>query len=689
MTTYFLDPWGGSDLNDGLSFSQRIQTFPQLMTLIAPGDVCRVIQTPDPIAIDTGVSWVYGQQYIDVDGSLTDIVSTGEDAWTSGNVDVSSNQETGIYKVGTSSTAININNTGLTGLLAYETISPGKDFSTFQQLSLRILTGTSNPAGDLALVLCSDTDGLVPVDTLPFPIDPTVGYWQAMTLDNAGNLGSSIQSIAIYAINAVAPQTLYITNIVACKTDNITHRTLVGKNLTTEPPLPVRSLIRQPASTITRVEFDTWQNSLPSTGPGYLGDTESADAYIRQAVYNFDTRSFTVSGTDTASIEISGGWNDTDMSTQPDDGETWFEDMNLGPLINSSSASYINFKRLSGTKLTNFALFDGQVAVTFDRCHGISSSSAGINSANAIKCQILNSSIYGSRSGAWIANAIYIVKAENCWFAGDDTQGINFDTIARGVVLKDINASGNGTISLPGPGLAIQGQLDAINCKFDFNTDMGVKLNSLSAVRFYNCQFNDNTNAPVSFVDTASIGYGVWDGRTYLFDNCVYTGSLPTIVGTSDFYGQQLRSIRDQGVDDALLIYTDGGVITSVADPEPGIQIEVKAGFLYLETFRDQYYPITIECPFRAIKAGSPVTITVQAKKSHADITARVRIRGGIYPGIDSDLVDSVSGVGSYETLTLGPFTLTEDRVIHVLYEAYTFGSTVDETATFKQMTIS
>jgi hypothetical protein len=107
------------------------------------------------------------------------------------------------------------------------------NLSGYQQVSFWFQANATLAAGVLSLRLCSDTAGATTVDTLLLPAYPCANVWQCMTINKGSALGSSINSVALYAESDPGTVTCYLDNIIACKAvgsaDSLTLDSLIGK----------------------------------------------------------------------------------------------------------------------------------------------------------------------------------------------------------------------------------------------------------------------------------------------------------------------------------------------------------------------------------------------------------------------------------------------------------------------------
>lgn len=231
-----------------------------------------------------------------------------------------------------------------TGKAAYYTLPSALDLSGYQQLSLHIhqYSGTKVLAGNYSLRLCSDTTGDTPVNTFTIPqpgqtSGTTSNPFMPITVDLATNLGSSIQSIALYVDSDQGAQNIRMCNIIACKAksadDSLTLSSLVGRNSTTVDD-------QKFWYTIEGIEGEgkiivvgpTGRSNYAKTSYYYaqygawFGDTGGTYTFYKRECFNTSvdnnaTGSSTVvqevrdSGSSGNKLTISGGWDPADSMT--------------------------------------------------------------------------------------------------------------------------------------------------------------------------------------------------------------------------------------------------------------------------------------------------------------------------------------------------------------------------------------
>lgn len=361
MATFYLDPVGGNDANDGTTFANRWQTYTSGATAarIAPGDTIRVIASPDPTDMGQNATWTNNGQTVVLTTAVTaDVYASG--TWTAATTNVTLTTSTN-RKIGTNCVSISPLAAFTTGKAAYRTISV-TDFSAYQQISFSInmLAGTMAADGDITLRLCSDTTGDVTVNTISVPRIRSSGTWQAYTVDLGGALGSSIQSVALYVAVDNGAQTFLLNNILACKAssavDGLTLNSRIGKNTGTDPWMGIYSI----SGTTVNMEFNQ-QGGQPNVGNkgGYYGTTATQTAYKREqlnlpsAIVGDNATNFfgTIqdSGSAGSPITFSGGWNRTDMSTQT--GDTYINGVNnRGQGFLLTGRTYINIDKINVTR---------------------------------------------------------------------------------------------------------------------------------------------------------------------------------------------------------------------------------------------------------------------------------------------------------------------------------------------------
>ncbi len=304
-----------------------------------------------------------------------------------------------------------------TGKVAYCELDSTLDLSGYQQISLRfafdyVTSGQKNDSGIFSLRLCSDTQGDTVVNTIP--ISPCPGddfdlfFW--WTYDNGANLGSNINSVALYAdIETEHANTeIILENIIACKAksaaDSLHLGSLISKGTTnTSNYYAIDAIIdniivlKLNASATTSNYAVHSNNSVPNnlrhnettgTVTTYKVDPFTPDPAFYHSGEDYRPNIIQVSDD---SCTISGGWNSTDMSTQTTNAMSWHSQF---------STMYKSIDIYQTGSIINIGEVNGIV-----RHEAIESLGRNVN-ATISNCHFINQRFFNiSRQG---------VKVENC-----------------------------------------------------------------------------------------------------------------------------------------------------------------------------------------------------------------------------------------------------------------------------------
>lgn len=404
MATYHIDFVNGNDSNDGSDWANAWATITSGATSarIAAGDTIKIAKTPDEVSAGVNATFTDESATLTLASAVTKKI---EDATTSGNWTASTNitiNTVSNRKMG--STAITILPAAgfTTGKVAYAAIDGGgtHDFSGYQRICFwfRTTGSTAIAANTYKVCLCSDTTGDTIVDQVNIPATAPTTAWHKFSIDTGGALGSSIQSVAIYANTDPGTLQISFNNIFAANAVNL--NTAIGKSG------DVHYWIRNIDG--TAIEIDSNQTSS-TIGQGYSGTSETvALYYIQTYEYTSNTGWQTVqkAGTPTQPILFIGGWN---TSTNLRDGYTFFSNVatGVGTTINNTQSyvqiSYI--KSAGGTLVLN-----GFKSV-LDNCYvmqAASFSTTGGTLQTLSNCVVMNCSSGGNIGGD--------IRVENCVF---------------------------------------------------------------------------------------------------------------------------------------------------------------------------------------------------------------------------------------------------------------------------------
>ena len=599
-------------------------------------------------------------------GGLTD-----KPAWTP-TTNVTTSQNTGIYKEGYTSAQINIAAGFTTGKAAYYTLPATLNLSGYQQVSfwVRQTSGSlAGPAGSVYIALCSDTLGDTVVNTVNLPIIGALNQWVPFTVDVGSALGSSIQSIAFYVAVDNGAQTFLIDNIIACKApnqaDSLSLTSLISKSDGTgnEAWYAIQSINYDAVMLANLNRYSA--NS--TTIRGYLGATETVATYKRETIKLTQVNSSTAnsatindSGTSGNLITFSGGWNRTDMSTQT--GHTWYDGQNgLGRVYYSSGYSYTALERLCGVRF--WAV--GQATNTSVGCRYINMYATandygtfytGINHyADLIWTNNNLSNFYISNGFGIVANTvktcanaaescIVMVSASSCTVNNIESTLGNTEstsTFAASVYFGSTNfCTLNNVVSNGAAGYAV------VNGS-GFNTVI-------------NGGSSSNSGFGGIFTDNGSV--------VYLND---FTINDPTEVNANLVGSVGVYSNRHDNTDNNSWIFFSYGTVnqqTSVVDSPATTAWRMRP----TNANASAQLPIRLKLGTVVCAASSLVTVTARMRRDNTNLTMRLVCPGGQISGVASDVTsDMTAAANTWQTVTI-TFTPTKAGAVDIY--AYAFG---------------
>jgi len=637
MATFYLDYEGGSDAADGTTFANRWKTITSGATAarIAPGDTIRIMASPDQTSLGQSATWTNLSKTVALTTAVTANVDDGEAAWTA-SASVTSTADTTFFKENTKSAKHVIAAGFVTGLAAYKAFS-ATDYSAKKQISFWIRNSVAVPASSLSIKLCSDNAGVTSVNTIAIPAIPSINQWVPITVDTAGALGASIQSVALYVDSDFGAVDIYLDNIIACKdstaADSLTLTSLIGKNTGTETWYGIQSING------TTVKLDNGVNALGSAGRGYYGTTESVTTWKRETIKTTMMSAATTnvqttqdSGTAGNLITYAGGWDRTAMTSQS--GETWFDGQNC-----------------------------------FGRGLAVNQTFVSINNLHLCRYQ---DGFFITNSHLWFDN----ISANNC-----EINGI-FSNNALGqlffVTIKSINNnSGNGA--------RFQGQGHFVTSIVQANNNLVAGLTMNQGDYSVGSALAANNQLQGIYSDTRSIGKAVirntvttgnsggilaLGGNFYLKDCSI---SESTEVSFNSTANARVTSINHDQTANNHLIFTDGGQINSTASVRhtaSGIAWQLSP----TSTNRSATYPLDTLVTAIAVAANALVTVNLWMRRTNTGITGKLICRGGQLAGVAADVVDTMTAAAdTWEQRTI-TFTPTEAGVIEI--EAWAYGGT-------------
>lgn len=596
-------------------------------------------------------------------------------AWTSASADVTWNQNITQFKEGYSAGELNIGAGFTTGKAAYYTLPSTLDLSGYQQVSfwVRQAVGTVAPSGSLYLALCSDTTGDTVVNQINVPTVGAISTWNPVTVNLGTNLGSSIQSIALYVVTDRGAETYVFDNIVACKTtssaDSLNLTSLISKS---------NGSGNEAWYAIQSINFDAIMlaniNSSASTATvqrGYMGTTETVTTYKRETIKTAPASSSTTavnimteSGTSAALMTYSGGWNRTDMSTQT--GETWYDGQN-GNGYGFVGDSFVNFVRTDklnavryteGWRIVPASSYGGQIgSARFTAC-GTGIATSGTTGNNFDTLWVNNNNLGMSLLGSFGTVVDTVVNASN-----NITNGISLnEKLGNFKVISQAHNNGQNGILLGSAAIK------------------GVTIGSLTANS--NGQFGANIGTIAGVVigggsttGNLSAGFSMTSGSLFLSNFTVnevteFSGYLTF----GNFCGPSVYASRLDNVDGNSWVFAYNGTVnqqTAVVD-SPATTAWKLSPTQSITSIANT--PVKLKLGTVVCAAGSLVTVTARMRRDNTGLTMRLVCPAGQISGNTTDIfTDMTAAANTWETVTI---TFTPTNAGGVDIWAYAFGGT-------------
>lgn len=642
MATFYLDPVGGNDANDGTTFANRWKTLTSGATAarIAPGDTIRIIASPDPYS-PASATWTDNSGTVTWAAAKNLVIDDCETNWTAA-ANVTCVLDTVRHKQGSNGQRVTPATAFTTGKLAYRTLPSTLDLSTYEQVSLWFRYGALTSAGQIQLKLCSDTTGDTPVNTLSLPAG-TNSSWRTAILDNAAALGSSIASIALYATADPGTTAMYVDNIVACKaassSDCVTHEHVIGKNTVGEPEW--YSILSIAADSVVIgggniVEVGNTNNSpLP-----YRGTTESVATYLLLGMPAWSSSQNVIqdSGDSGSLITFSGGWNRTDMSTQT--GVSYFNGSHFqANALSHLAKSFLKIEKVGGLNLTDGVILDNgglNLDVQVEQAVGCANGPLPPLGIPGRFLKLTVGYVQGmtggiSTDGQYVGTSEYRITRIHGTCGSTSSVALSAFPNARYFIDRIDNNSGYGL------GTSSIGQMQS--------------------AEIVGCTFSNNVSG-----DVLANGNGIL--KTY--------GCIGTPVLSSGSRSSRVLATRDQGVSTAHKIYARYFTVATATDRvHTGTSKSWKVSpFDTNECTSDT--PAQFQLAEIAVNASSLVTIKCWVNRDNTGISAGIRILADALPGVGTSDIETLmtAAVDTWEEITL-TFTPTVAGVVEVLGVAW------------------
>jgi len=664
MTTFYLDPVNGNDANDGSTWALAWKTITSGATAarIAPGDKIKVAKSPDPTSIGNA-TWNNLSKTVTLAAALTANVELCDAAWTpSANVTASTN--TSNYKTGTCSSSFAVAAAFTSGKIAYKALGSMVDYSVYQQLSFWFLASTVVAANALKLCLCSDTTGDTIVDEFIIPVTDSTAYKYCFTINKGSALGSSIQSVALYAITDPGTVTILLDNIIACKAsssaDALSLTSLISKNPAAsggdEGWYPIQSING------TTVLLDNGPAINANAGRGYYGTTETAATYKREC-FRVLSAACTIqdSGSSGSLIEFQGGY---DPATGNQDGETYFDvGSGRGNGLDFTNRNYVLSNKINMVRaMRGICLYNASYCeVTAHSMCGDDSAGIYIYGASFCKVDVKNANnntgtgvSYGGSNN--ICNELTIGNVNN-----NTTSGISAAAAyVNKITVENVCNNGSSNVSINAN--AIRNTFKITNDKY--SGSYGFSFDSPPAL--------DNIIIGTTTASNASGAVSASSPGTQYFKGCTFGETSKVLNQTAWMNGRICLSAHD-GSTDNNAVYTDGGIISSqssVRHTASGIAWQLSP----TSTNRRDSYPLFMSLAKIAVASSSQVNVSCWFRRNNTGITGKLVCRGGQIAGVSSDVSASMTAAAdTWEQLTIA-FTPMAAGVVEI--EAWAYGGT-------------
>ena len=647
-------------------------------------------------------------------------------------------QRDGQYIEHSSSDEIVVSSSFGTGKAAY--FATGTlDLSGYQQISFMVSQPSgSKPApstpilptstGNYSLRLCSDTQGDTTVHTINFNVYS--GYaklFRPITVDLGTNLNSSIQSIALYIDTDEGAQTIRLNNIIACKAsssaDSLTLSSLIGLNTTADPiwyaiqsingtRVLLHTSAPETSYAYTPLQDDSLNCALywSSSGTKSIYKRETIKTQLMSSSSSRLTDHDNVQGTSSNKITISGGWNQTDMSTQT--GMTFMDGTNnYGYAIygDSDDTTYqkLGFVRYyyGGHGTEGGEIWDD---VTWVYCYHTQIKGyqmTGLN--NLIFCQCYNTLI-GQNSSEYNINKL--------WYVGCRSHGNNG---LQGNIIGELNIIGCGqgvsSWNLPwGTITTFNLEYNTTNMSFsadkdttitNFNIKGNGKSNSGHNIYLYSnviisdlndttdqYYFDSSTNPLTSLIhikenSTVQINDGTLKRQPYIYEfgtlklnsvNFDFSGT--EIQGNNTIFTGETAIAYSRNHDDVsgaykTFIWNESNSLASTLVPESTIR-NTASGVSWkwerLQTnLHDASTPYVLNLGKVAVGASTQCTFKLHVRRSHTVGFAKLKVPKNTLLGISSDVTAVPSGdADTWEEIELN-FTPSAEGFVDVQVEFY------------------
>lgn len=346
----------------------------------------RLAKTANPTSIGNA-TWTNGSGTVTLATAQTATIDNCETAWTAANSSTVTAVTTTPVKQGTNRLQITMPASGITTATkyAYRTLPATLDLSAYQRISYWLQPGATNAIDadtEYKICLCSDTLGNTIVDEFYLKRNTITGTRNipyVITRNGGGNLGSSIQSIALYT-NTTTPTAsgvLRFDNIIATKTDGLNLTSLISKcNSATydhsqDPWFPIDYI--DGTDVQLSVTLSSGWSGAPNSYYKYFTEGTSPQTVTTYCVNpldynNYDYTAFQlatcmlITTSEYGEASLVGGYNTTSGNI---DGMTWLSGAHNGATIVNEQTSTSSSNTYGGLTVKNFGVVDYNYIANF------------------------------------------------------------------------------------------------------------------------------------------------------------------------------------------------------------------------------------------------------------------------------------------------------------------------------------
>lgn len=715
-STVTLSQAGTTSASTTLVFSSAIKSFAGVGAKLTGSSSLRIKKSPDPVSLEQTSQWdllsrtitlptqlnyninncddfwaaggtVSGEYYSQVSYTATATTSATVNKWSvvkdTGSVAEGSNSISLVWRTSSAGGAFTSATNGTYTVFYYDLGESPIDLSSYQQISMwarndfGTASGTAG-SGTVKLCLCSDRQGTVVEQSFTIPNRA----WAPIVFDNAAGLTSQLRSISIRIENRTGPVTpgnnvypmIRMDNIIACKArgtrDELTHQTLIGKNVSGEHWWAIRNIS---GSTI---HLDGGVGiGLPSVVRGYYnmsGTSEPATVYKREpfAVLNYPgnpsgvvvpmsmgTGTVSAAGTPDSPTTYSGGWSTDDMSEQS--GYSFFCN-NLDASSITASGAYSLFEKMGIYRSNNGSANQGFLLVGADSTRLVDIYSGCANRGVVTAPGVRNTHLLRVMSNGPYVDHLYLralgfgTKVNKCSFVGSETgTGIFHETLST-------YANGGGT------GRESHDRLLVTNS--DLSNNLG------AGVYFAHSPQNGSTISKTRILDIPNNGYAAVRACRGLVKirDCLVPSANPVEFRTNS--GTKVQVHNFNGVPGDHRTYLDG---IALFRSELGADRRTSTGLGWSlrplsDTLASSQVPVRAPIAQVFVEEGKTVTASVYMKRDSVNLTAALSVRAGQLAGMLSDVTSYVTETADTWQLVSVSFVAPQSGVVE--FEVMAFG---------------